>query len=81
MLYTGLLTDTGGFRYSNTDTRVMQAASELLQAGVDGHGIADRLLERMSLPQLKLLRLGTNRMQFHFEDRLYIYADPSPGYA
>ncbi|ASS65672.1 MULTISPECIES: bifunctional oligoribonuclease/PAP phosphatase NrnA [unclassified Paenibacillus] len=70
MLYTGLLTDTGGFRYSNTDTRVMQAASELLEAGAGGHAIADRLLERMSLPQLKLLRLGLNRMEFHFGDRV-----------
>ncbi|MCM3745964.1 bifunctional oligoribonuclease/PAP phosphatase NrnA [Paenibacillus pasadenensis] len=70
MLYTGLLTDTGGFRYSNTDTRVMTTAAKLLEAGVNGHAIADRLLEAMSLPQLKLLRLGLNRMQFQYGDRV-----------
>ncbi|QGG58771.1 bifunctional oligoribonuclease/PAP phosphatase NrnA [Paenibacillus sp. B01] len=70
LLYTGLLTDTGGFRYSNTDTRVMQTAARLLEAGADGYRIADRLLETMTLPQLKLLRLGLNRMEFRFDDRV-----------
>ncbi|QJC54344.1 bifunctional oligoribonuclease/PAP phosphatase NrnA [Paenibacillus albicereus] len=70
LLYTGLLTDTGGFRYSNTDTRVMQTAAKLLEAGADGYRIADRLLETMTLPQLKLLRLGLNRMEFRFGDRV-----------
>ena len=29
-IYTGLLTDTGGFRYSNTSPKVMSIASDLL---------------------------------------------------
>ncbi|SDT46788.1 phosphoesterase RecJ domain-containing protein [Paenibacillaceae bacterium GAS479] len=70
MLFTGLLTDTGGFRYANTDTRVMQTSAKLLEVGVNGHLIADRLLETMTLPQLKLLRLGLNRMQFQYDDRV-----------
>lgn len=32
-LYTGLLTDTGGFRYTNTTPEVMELASGLLQIG------------------------------------------------
>ncbi|MWC26521.1 DHH family phosphoesterase [Paenibacillus sp. MMS18-CY102] len=63
-IYTGLLTDTGGFRYSNTTPRVMEIASHLLQLGVSGHWIADYLLERMTMPQLKLLQLALNRLSF-----------------
>ncbi|MNG02006.1 Bifunctional oligoribonuclease and PAP phosphatase NrnA [compost metagenome] len=69
-IYTGLLTDTGGFRYSNTTPRVMEIASELLKLGVNGHWIADYLLERMTMPQLKLLQLGLSRLGW-----LYIEAN------
>ena len=45
-IYTGLLTDTGGFRYSNTSPNVMADRLELLDRGVDGTELAERLLER-----------------------------------
>ena len=66
-LYTGLLTDTGGFRYSNTTPKVMQIASELLKYDVDGPGICQRLLEEMSLAQMKLLTRALNNL-FMSED-------------
>lgn len=34
-LYVGILTDTGGFRFSNTRPRTLRVAAELLEAGVD----------------------------------------------
>lgn len=34
-LYVALLTDTGGFRFSNTRPRVLRAAADLLECGVD----------------------------------------------
>jgi phosphoesterase RecJ-like protein len=34
-LYVALLTDTGGFRFSNTHPRTLRIAAELLEAGVD----------------------------------------------
>lgn len=34
-LYVGILTDTGGFRFSNTRPRTLRIAAELLEAGVD----------------------------------------------
>lgn len=54
-LYTGLLTDTGGFRYANTSPKVMETASRLLTYGVDGPGLSELFLEQMTFPQLKLL--------------------------
>lgn len=63
-IYTGLLTDTGGFRYSNTSPRVMDIASQLLSIGVSGNELADHLLEKMTLAKLKLLQIALNRLSF-----------------
>ncbi|MBW7473252.1 bifunctional oligoribonuclease/PAP phosphatase NrnA [Paenibacillus oenotherae] len=78
-IYTGLLTDTGGFRYSNTNASVMRIASRMLEQDVQGHWIADHLLERMTKSQLLLLQRGLNRLSFSADNRIawiYIaYAD------
>lgn len=63
-IYTGLLTDTGGFRYSNTSPRVMEIASQLLAVGVSGNQLADHLLEKMTMAKLKLLQVALNRLTF-----------------
>ncbi|QHT60740.1 bifunctional oligoribonuclease/PAP phosphatase NrnA [Paenibacillus lycopersici] len=69
-IYTGLLTDTGGFRYSNTTPRVMQVASLMLAEGVKGHWIANHLLERMTKPQLLLLQRGLSRLTFSDDNQI-----------
>lgn len=61
-IYTGLLTDTGGFRYSNTTPKVMSIASKLLSYGVNGPEIAESLLEEMTLPQLNVLVKALNTL-------------------
>jgi phosphoesterase RecJ-like protein len=38
-LYVAILTDTGGFRFSNTRPRTLRIAAELLETGVDPEGI------------------------------------------
>lgn len=38
-LYVGLLTDTGGFRFSNTTARALRVAAALLEQGVDPESI------------------------------------------
>lgn len=40
---TGIITDTGNFRYSNTDQSVLAAAGDLLALGADYAGLTDRL--------------------------------------
>lgn len=54
-IYTGILTDTGGFRYSNTTPKVMSMASELLGYGVNGPMLSENLLEEMTPSQIKIL--------------------------
>jgi phosphoesterase RecJ-like protein len=55
-LYTGLLTDTGGFRYSNTTSSVMEIAAKLLKYGVKPGEIAERCLEEITLEHVQVLR-------------------------
>lgn len=61
-LYTGLLTDTGGFRYSSTSPKVMATASRLLEYGVDGPWLAEHLLEQLTYPQLRILSKALNKL-------------------
>ncbi len=54
-LYVGLVTDTGRFMYENTGPRAHVMAAELIQAGVDVHGLYRRLYEGVPLAKLELL--------------------------
>ncbi|MGG1442701.1 bifunctional oligoribonuclease/PAP phosphatase NrnA [Brevibacillus laterosporus] len=55
-IYTGLLTDTGGFRYSNTTPHVMEIASHLLTYEVSSAEIAERCLENITLKHVQILK-------------------------
>lgn len=69
-IYTGLLTDTGGFRYSNTSPKVMSIASDLLSYGVNGPEIAESLLEEMTLPQMKVLVQALNTLSLSDDGKI-----------
>ncbi|HUO51684.1 MAG TPA: bifunctional oligoribonuclease/PAP phosphatase NrnA [Gemmatimonadaceae bacterium] len=55
-LYTAMLTDTGGFRFSNTSPRCHAVAAQLLAAGVDPEEMYRRIYAQVSVGRLKLLR-------------------------
>jgi phosphoesterase RecJ-like protein len=55
-LYTALLTDTGGFRFSNTSPRCHAIAARLLAAGLDPEEMYRRVYASVSLGKLHLLR-------------------------
>ncbi|MBP2001072.1 phosphoesterase RecJ-like protein [Paenibacillus shirakamiensis] len=76
-LYTGLLTDTGGFRYSNTSPKVMAQASRLLGFGVDGPGLSELLLEQITYPQLQILTKALTKLQMS-EDGLISWVSITP---
>lgn len=76
-IYTGLLTDTGGFRYSNTSPKVMSIASDLLSYGVNGPEIAETLLEEMTLPQMKVLVQALNTLSLSEDGKIaWVYVTP-----
>lgn len=69
-IYTGLLTDTGGFRYANTTPKVMNIASQLLSYGVDGHQMAEDLLEKLTMEHIHLLKRALTSLSFTDDQRI-----------
>ncbi len=55
-LYTALLTDTGGFRFSNTTPRCHAIAGALLAAGVDPEEMYRRVYASVPIGRLRMLR-------------------------
>ena len=47
-IYTGLVTDTGGFRFSNTTANSMRLAADIMESGVDTAAINTRIFESKS---------------------------------
>jgi phosphoesterase RecJ-like protein len=68
-LYTGMLTDTGGFRYSNTTPYIMEAASELLAHGVEPAAIAERVLESITKAHVGLLQRSLQTLELSDGDK------------
>ncbi len=64
-LYTGLLTDTGGFRYQNTTPKVLEIASVLLSHGVSPTEIARIALETITPSHVAMLQCSLNTLSFH----------------
>ena len=69
-LYTGLVADTGWFRYGNTNTQTHQIASELLSAGVDVADLSERFYLSRSEAAVRLLAYTLEQMKLYFDNRL-----------
>lgn len=54
-LYTGMLTDTGGFRFSNTTPRCLAIAAQLLAAGVDPEDMYTRIYASAPAGRVRLM--------------------------
>jgi bifunctional oligoribonuclease and PAP phosphatase NrnA len=54
-LYAGLMTDTGGFRHSNTNHKQFTVASELVAAGADPFSVSKLIYDTNSLERLRLI--------------------------
>ena len=70
-LYTGILMDTGSFRFPNTTPAALRIASELVAAGVDPARVARETFDTQPAGKLKLLARVLSTMEF----------DPGPGLA
>lgn len=62
-LYTAILTDTGGFRFSNTTPRCHAIAGDLLAAGVDPEEMYRRIYASVPVGRLFLLRDALDSLQ------------------
>jgi bifunctional oligoribonuclease and PAP phosphatase NrnA len=62
-LYVALVTDTGRFMYENTGPEAHRMAAELIEAGVDVHGVYRRLYEDLPFRRLELLSRALSRVR------------------
>ena len=69
-LLTGIVTDTGAFRFRNTDSASLTAASRLLALGADLTIINEELWEKRELPAIRLLSVALSRLQLHADGRI-----------
>jgi phosphoesterase RecJ-like protein len=61
-VYTSLVTDTGGFKYTNTTPDTFRLAAELMEAGADVYRVCNRVFADVSMPALELLRLALAKL-------------------
>ena len=66
-LYTGIVTDTGGFKYSNTTAKVMETTAALISAGANPEYIFKQLYEEQPLSQVMLQADALRQTQFNPE--------------
>jgi len=71
-LYTGLVTDTGRFQYTNTTPTALRLAADLVEAGADFHRVFQGVYESMHFAKLKLLARALGRASLHADGRVVI---------
>jgi len=69
-LYTAILTDTGAFRFSNTNPRAHEVCADLIARGVKPHHIYQEVYERQSANKLRLLGEILSNLNFTKDGRL-----------
>lgn len=62
-VYTAILTDTGGFRFSNTSPRAHTIAAELLAQGVEPEAVYRRVYGNVPLARVHLLRAALDGLE------------------
>ncbi|MBE6771928.1 MAG: bifunctional oligoribonuclease/PAP phosphatase NrnA [Ruminococcaceae bacterium] len=68
-LFTGVSTDTGCFRFSNTTVRTFEIAAELAKHGADTYNIIQVFFETKTKTYAALERLALDSMRLYFSDR------------
>ena len=71
-IYTGILTDTGSFRFSNTNQAAFAISREMAEIGVEPYDIAQHVFGTYSLGRIKLLNLALNSIEISNNGKLSI---------
>ncbi|PWT93185.1 MAG: hypothetical protein C5B54_02265 [Acidobacteria bacterium] len=69
-LYASILTDTGTFRFPNTNARTHAAAARLLSLNIDSSQIYEQIYERCSPGRVKLLGMSLCNLEYLHSGRL-----------
>ena len=71
-LYTGILTDTGSFRFSSTNQAAFAISKEMTELGVEPHEVAQHVYGTYSLGRIKLLNLALDSIEISNNGKLSI---------
>lgn len=71
-LYTGLVTDTGGFRFARVNGDTLRIGAALLDAGFTSYDVTGPLFEEYPLHRLRLEQLLLERLEVLLDGRLAI---------
>ena len=69
-LYTGIMTDTGGFRFGNTNQTTFRVASDLVMHGAQPAKIAEAVFDSRTPATVKIGALVLSSLKYEFDGRL-----------
>lgn len=68
-VYTGITTDTGCFRYSNTTARTHEIAAQVIRTGIDAGDINRQMFETKTRARLEMERSVLDSIDFYYDAR------------
>ena len=68
-IYTGISTDTGCFRFSNTTAKTHRTAARMIELGVDSAEINREMFSRKTQSRIAIEREVYNTIEYHFNSR------------
>ncbi len=69
-LLTGIITDTGGFKYSGVTAETFEFAAELLSKGVNVSDIYKRVLQTQTKAKFELSKRAMSRLEFFSNEKI-----------
>ena len=69
-IYTGIMTDTGSFNYSNTSPDTHRAVAELIEAGVDHVNVCKKINDTIREEKLRLVAKTIDNMEVYLDGKL-----------
>lgn len=73
VLYTGIMTDTGSFHYSNTSSFTLKCASELLKFGLNVSQVYRFTYENIPVSDVKLLLKLLPKIEFYCQGKAAVF--------
>lgn len=62
-LITGIITDTGGFKYSNVNSDTFDLAARLLEKGINISDIYEKVMQTVTLSRFNLTKIAIDRLE------------------
>ncbi len=71
-IYTGIMADTGSFRFSNTTPESFEISHKMVLLGADPHRVAHHVYETISLNRIKLLNMLYDSIELSHNGKMSI---------